>query len=199
VISCATAAFKESDYSRALELFTQALSRADPNAFDQTQKATLHLNIANTLFRLEKYIPAIESCTAALALNRSNAKALWRRGNCYFELCRFGPAEKDIIEAVKLDGYGKKEWHAKRGEVRRANKRSHFEWLELTSDSVAQRPGSLKLAYRKQCLTWHPDRNLGNAEATERAKNMFCIMQEAYSVLSDPRKKLEYMKNRGEL
>ena len=107
--------------------------------------------------------------------------------------------------------------------------------------------GSLKLAYRKQCLIWHPDRNTKTPEDTAKvlqaptavppsihssnllvvqARNMFwrvkeacgimthaalcdddacgnaaqcmgmtCCMQ-AYDVLSDPRKKVAYLRQK---
>ncbi|WP_319559158.1 DnaJ domain-containing protein [Marispirochaeta sp.] len=49
----------------------------------------------------------------------------------------------------------------------------------------------IKSAYRKQSLKWHPDVNQNKSEATERFRDIY----EAYSILSDPGKKLEYDKS----
>jgi len=46
----------------------------------------------------------------------------------------------------------------------------------------------IKKAYRTKALRYHPDKNPGNSSAEEMFKNI----NEAYSVLSDPRKRMEY-------
>ena len=49
-------------------------------------------------------------------------------------------------------------------------------------------PKQLKEAYRKLAFEYHPDRNEGNPQASEKMK----LVNEAYAVLSDPAKKREY-------
>lgn len=53
--------------------------------------------------------------------------------------------------------------------------------LEATEDEIRR-------AYRRLALQWHPDRNAGSAEATERFKEI----SEAYGVLMDPTKRGAY-------
>jgi len=47
---------------------------------------------------------------------------------------------------------------------------------------------SIKKAYRKKAMQYHPDKNPGNKEAEE----MFKIASEAYEILSDPQEKAYY-------
>lgn len=64
-------------------------------------------------------------------------------------------------------------------------KRDYYEVL-----GVARGAGSaeLKSAYRKLAIQYHPDKNSGDAEASEKFKEA----SEAYSVLSDPEKREKY-------
>jgi len=50
--------------------------------------------------------------------------------------------------------------------------------------------GSIKKAYRKLALKWHPDRHEGGEQ--ERAEAKFKRISEAYEVLSDPEKRKKY-------
>lgn len=65
-----------------------------------------------------------------------------------------------------------------------ATKRDYYEVLGLTKSAT---PAEIKSAYRKLALEWHPDRNKA-ANANEKFKEI----NEAYAVLSDPKKKEQY-------
>jgi molecular chaperone DnaJ len=64
-------------------------------------------------------------------------------------------------------------------------KRDYYEVLSVSRDCDEQ---TLKGAYRKLALQYHPDRNPNNHEAEERFKEA----AEAYAVLSDPNKRAAY-------
>ncbi len=66
-----------------------------------------------------------------------------------------------------------------------AEKRDYYEVLGVPRDVD---PRTLKSAYRKLAMKYHPDRNPGNNEAEERFKEA----AEAYEVLSDERKRAMY-------
>ena len=66
------------------------------------------------------------------------------------------------------------------------NKRDYYEVLGVPRDSNADQ---IKSAYRKAALKWHPDRNPDNKH---EAETMFRECTEAYSVLSDPEKRVAY-------
>jgi molecular chaperone DnaJ len=65
------------------------------------------------------------------------------------------------------------------------SKRDYYEVLGVARDASDQQ---LKSAYRKLALKYHPDRNQGNVEATERFKEA----AEAYAVLCDKDKRAAY-------
>ncbi|HNQ34728.1 MAG TPA: molecular chaperone DnaJ [bacterium] len=66
-----------------------------------------------------------------------------------------------------------------------AEKRDYYEVLGLDRQAT---PESIKEAYRKQALQYHPDRNPGNKAAEEKFKEA----TEAYEVLSDANKRATY-------
>jgi DnaJ-class molecular chaperone len=50
----------------------------------------------------------------------------------------------------------------------------------------------IKKAYKKMALKWHPDKNSSSEEQKILADKMFKDIGEAYSVLSDAKKKQRY-------
>jgi len=64
-------------------------------------------------------------------------------------------------------------------------KRDYYEILSVSRDCD---DGTLKSAYRKLALQYHPDRNPNNQEAEEKFKEA----AEAYAILSDPQKRAAY-------
>lgn len=65
-----------------------------------------------------------------------------------------------------------------------STKRDYYEVLGVSKSSGAD---ELKRAYRKLALEWHPDRN-----KSSEAETKFKEINEAYQVLSDPKKKEAY-------
>ncbi|MCZ6691677.1 MAG: molecular chaperone DnaJ [Planctomycetota bacterium] len=66
-----------------------------------------------------------------------------------------------------------------------SNGTDYYDLLGVRKDST---PEEIKKAYRKMALKYHPDKNAGNEEATEKFKEA----ANAYSVLSDPEKRKAY-------
>jgi curved DNA-binding protein CbpA len=62
---------------------------------------------------------------------------------------------------------------------------SYYDVLGVKKDAD---PAAIKGAYRTMAKQWHPDKNHGDATATEKFK----IIAEAYGVLSDADKRAEY-------
>jgi len=64
--------------------------------------------------------------------------------------------------------------------------RNYYEILGVSKDADEQ---TLKKAYRKLAMKWHPDKNIDNQEV---AQKKFQEISEAYDVLSDPNKRATY-------
>ena len=65
------------------------------------------------------------------------------------------------------------------------NQRDYYEMLEVGKEASPQK---IKEAYRRLAFQYHPDRNRGNPSAVEKMKEI----NEAYAVLSDPKKRKDY-------
>lgn len=63
------------------------------------------------------------------------------------------------------------------------------DYYDILGVSKSASDAELKSAYRKMALKWHPDRNQDKKEEAER---QFKEINEAYQVLSDPKKKQMY-------
>lgn len=65
-------------------------------------------------------------------------------------------------------------------------KPSYYDVLEVTKDADAK---TIKSAYRKMALKWHPDKNPSDRESAEKK---FREVAEAYEILSDPDRRKQY-------
>ncbi len=63
----------------------------------------------------------------------------------------------------------------------------YFEQLDVSRASTTT---EIKKAYRKLANKYHPDRN-----DSSEAKETFQLIQQAYDVISDPKKRSLYLKN----
>lgn len=63
--------------------------------------------------------------------------------------------------------------------------KDYYKVLEVDYDATNEK---IKLNYRRLALKWHPDKQKGDNAVTEK----FQLINEAYKVLSDPAKRLDY-------
>ncbi|MCY4562028.1 MAG: DnaJ domain-containing protein [Flavobacteriaceae bacterium] len=64
-------------------------------------------------------------------------------------------------------------------------KKDYYDVLEVSKDASQE---EIKKAYRKKALKYHPDRNVGDAQAEQKFKEA----AEAYNALGDPQKRRKY-------
>merc|ERR1740129_2472207 len=64
-------------------------------------RSILHSNLAFAYIKLKNWLGAEEDCSAALALNERNAKAVYRRGVARFELGKLEAALQDVEQVLK--------------------------------------------------------------------------------------------------
>ena len=70
---------------------------------------------------------------------------------------------------------------------------NHFRTLGVKSNATED---DIKKAYRRLCQTMHPDKLLNASDdEKEQAANRLQRVQEAYDVLSDPKKKAAFLKD----
>uniref|UniRef100_A0A6B2L8Q0 peptidylprolyl isomerase n=1 Tax=Arcella intermedia TaxID=1963864 RepID=A0A6B2L8Q0_9EUKA len=102
--------FVDLDYANAVRRYTQALELVQ-SLYDETPeqkdeanklKVQCYLNIAGCLQKVQGFQKAVENCKQALDIEPDNAKALFRRGQAYFELKEFELARDDLTKADKL-------------------------------------------------------------------------------------------------
>ncbi|XP_074295577.1 uncharacterized protein LOC141623367 [Silene latifolia] len=70
-----------------------------------------------------------------------------------------------------------------------ASSESYYHLLNVMPHSSQ---GDIRRAYRKLAMQWHPDKWANTPALLGEAKRKFQKIQEAYSVLSDPSKKMVY-------
>merc|ERR1719189_2538739 len=72
-----------------------------------------------------------------------------------------------------------------------SNSKDYYKTLGVRGPPEKATPDEIKKAYRKLAMKWHPDRH-ADAKKKDQAEKKFKIINEAYEVLSDPKKRERY-------
>ena len=179
--------FKQKKYEEAIEEYTKVLE------FDPTNKKFNSLILANRALcyqKLNKHKEALRDSNQSIKLNPYYARGYVKRGNVYMELKMYDDAKLDFQKAKELDptvsgveGF----LNDAKNQAEKARKRDYYAILGIDKNASEQ---EIKKAYKKMAMKYHPDRNAESEETKKMAEKKFIDVNDAYSVLSDPKKKV---------
>jgi DnaJ family protein C protein 7 len=185
----ANESFKNGRYQEAMDQYGKLLE-LDPN--NRNFNSTIYANRALCHQKLNNYMDALKDINKSISLNENYTKAYVRRGNIYMALKMYEeakydfqmvkekePSNRDVIKVLE---------EAKKLE-KQAKKRDYYKILDLEKNA---NENDIRKAYKKLALKWHPDRNNESDEQRKMAEKTFRDINDAYSVLSDAKKKEQY-------
>uniref|UniRef100_A0A8B9RFS1 DnaJ homolog subfamily C member 7 n=1 Tax=Astyanax mexicanus TaxID=7994 RepID=A0A8B9RFS1_ASTMX len=182
-------AFKDRDYDAAYQLYSEALT-IDPNNIKTNAK--LYCNRATAGVKLNKREQAIEDCSSAIKLDESYIKAYLRRAQCYMDMEQYEEAVRDYEKVYHTEKTKEHKTLLKTAqlELKKSKRKDYYKVLGVNKAATED---EIKKAYRKRALMHHPDRHSGaSAEVQKEEEKKFKEVGEAFTVLSDPKKKSRY-------
>ncbi|CAH1788409.1 unnamed protein product [Owenia fusiformis] len=182
-------AYKANKLETAYLLYTEALAIDPDNKFTNSK---LYNNRATVCAKLGKTEQAIEDCDKAIELDDNYLKAYMRRAKCYLDSEQYEEAVRDYEKIYKLDKSreNKKCLQDAKLELKKSKRKDYYKILGINKN-VAD--SDIKKAYKKRALIHHPDRHSHDTpEVQKEEEKKFKELGEAYSILSDPKKKARY-------
>ena len=182
----ANAYFKNNNYEQAINEYTKLLD------FDPENKNFMSIILTNRALCYKKQgknMEALKDVDKAIEYNPNYSTAYIRRALIYEEFKMFDDAKSDLSKAKELDPNNSKidgyvnEANQKADQARN---RDYYQILGIKKNAT---PEEIKKAYRKLALKYHPDRNSETEQTKKIAQRKFQDVSDAYSVLSDPKKK----------
>ena len=181
-----TKLFKEGKYNEAIEEYTKLLE------FDPKNKKFTSIIYANRAFcykKQNKITEALKDTNSSIKLNPNYIGGYLKRGKVYEELKMYDDARNDYSTAKKLDPSNQDAinyLNYLKNIEKQVKKRDYYKILEIDRNADEK---TIKKAYRKMALKYHPDRNSESEESKKMAEKKFIDVNDAYNVLSDPKKK----------
>jgi len=154
--------------------------------------STLFCNRAAASMKLNNYEEALQDADRVIVLRDDWMKAYRRRGSIHMELHNYEEAVRDFEKAYQLDKSDPEIKHLVKDaqlQLKKSKRKDYYKILEISPESGEN---DIRKAYRKLALKYHPDKHQESEESRLAAENTFKDISEAYSVLSDPKKKQRY-------
>uniref|UniRef100_H0W0L8 DnaJ homolog subfamily C member 7 n=3 Tax=Cavia porcellus TaxID=10141 RepID=H0W0L8_CAVPO len=182
-------AFKDGDFRLAHALYTEALA-IDPSNIKTNAK--LYCNRGTVNAKLRELDEAIADCTRAVTLDHSYVKAYLRRAQCYMDTEQYEEAVRDYEKVYQTEKTKEHKQLLKNAqlELKKSKRKDYYKILGVDKNASED---EIKRAYRKRALMHHPDRHSGaSAEVQKEEEKKFKEVGEAFTILSDPKKKMRY-------
>ena len=182
--------FSHGAIMQARDKYTEALELC---AWARGFNAQLLSNRGACNLKLAAYQKVVEDCSSALDLQPKYIKALLHRARAYLQLQAYVDAATDLERVVDLDP---SQGPSLAGDIASARGKANTagqDYYALLGVSEDASDAEIKKAYRKMALQHHPDKiKAAGAEAEARAERHFKLLGEAYSILSDAKKRRDY-------
>eukprot|EP00796_Vickermania_ingenoplastis_P007272 gene7272-5117_t len=191
-------AYKAGDFPLAAECYALAIELSAGN------KKVLRIFYCNRAAANKEMLrprQSVEDCTKAIENDPQFSKAYARRARSYLDLDDPFAAVEDFKKAVQFDSTNdrlQEEYFAakmllkKKGtkEGGAAGAEDYYSQLGVAKTASEK---EIKTKFRELSLRWHPDKCVALDDLEKaRAEVKFKLINEAYSVLSDPQKRREY-------
>jgi len=137
-------------------------------------------------------LEALKDINESIRLNENYTKAYSRRGVVYMTFKMFEEARYDFQRVKDKEPTNQeaiKHLEEAKKEEKKAKKRDYYAILGVGRDANET---EIKKAYKKLAIKWHPDKNNQSEESKKLAEKTFRDINDAYTVLSDPKKKKSY-------
>merc|ERR1711962_1138342 len=181
--------FKNGKFQEAYDLYSEALS-IDPN--NKSANSKLFCNRATVCSKLDRLEEAIQDCTKAIELDETYLKAYMRRAKCYNDTELYEEAVRDYEQIYKMakTKENKQLLQNAKLELKKSKRKDYYKILGVHKTASED---EIKKAYKKRALIHHPDRHSHDTvDKQKEEEKKFKELGEAYSILSDSKKKARY-------
>ncbi|CCW59936.1 unnamed protein product [Phytomonas sp. EM1] len=180
--------FRQKCSREAIEEYTVAIQADTTNV---RVNAIIRGNRAAARMDVKDFQGALLDCDYAIKNGVDSAKLYARRSRVRERLDMYDDALHDMQHAAEIDNKFTAELQQLKVRVKRAKRCDYYKILDLSPNESDD--STIKRAYKKACLQWHPDK-WAHASEEERAhaEKKFKDIAEAFGVLSDPKKKRLY-------
>ncbi|CCW67090.1 unnamed protein product [Phytomonas sp. Hart1] len=180
--------FRQKRSREAIEEYTVAIQT---DATNTRVNAIIRGNRAAARMDVNDFQGALLDCDYAIKNGVESAKLYARRSRVQEHLDMFDDSLRDMQCAANKDRNFEAELQQLKGRIKQAKRKNYYKILDLSPNESDN--STIKRAYKKACLQWHPDK-WAHASETEKdhAEKKFKDIGEAFGVLSDPAKKRLY-------